>query len=73
MPHDPLCRCRNCKPPLPEPTPAPWWHALLGIGSDEHRQVYAAWRVYPLAMRYSLVVGALFGFTVATVIGVLLR
>lgn len=46
----------------------PWWHRLMGVGSEDHYQVYWAWRVYPRAMFYSV----FFGVALATIPGLLL-
>ena len=44
------------------------WDRFFGIGSEAHRQVYRAWREYPIAMQHTLIVGALAGSVGASII-----
>jgi hypothetical protein len=37
----------------------------LGEGSEVHHQIYAAWRVYPLAMRHTAIVFTMVGAMLA--------
>lgn len=46
---------------------------ILGEGSELHRQVYWAWRTYPKAMATTMVQFFALGFSLATLIAVLLR
>ncbi len=45
-----------------------WVRKLVGYGSEEHHQIYWAWRVYPLAMIRTLGLGYMVGSLITAVL-----
>lgn len=45
-----------------------WWQRFIGLGSEEHRQVYRANKEYPIGIRYTAYVFFMQGFVVATIL-----